>query len=685
MNRTAGPVADLLYVTRLLGGEPDLALHGGGNTSVKTSLKNIFGEEVPALFVKASGADMATAGRDDLVPMDLAFLFKMRSLESLSDELMAEEFRLHLLRPSSRLPSLETLMHAFIPEKIVLHTHPSAILALVNREKGEALAKEALGHEVGILPYTRAGFELAAAVEKAYAKELKGLILLQHGLTTWADDPQTAYDRMIEIVSKAEEIIAPKSSRRLKSRPAVPPDLQKKYYRDIAPRLRGLLARQTQDPDNPFKTRIILPIIDEDANRIISSEKGRKICLSSPLTPDYLIRTKLYPLWVDHPPLNDAARLEDHLKKALAAYKKAYEEYVLKHASPGDASFISEEDFQPRVVIIPGIGGFCSGDDAAAASVCRDITRQALKVKASIFESGGTYKGLPEDHLFDMEFRSFQQAKVNKKDAPPLAGRVALVTGSAGAIGRGICERLLAEGCQVALTDLAAAPLAAAVRTLKERYGDAAVGVPLDVSDPGSVAEGFGAVVDAFGGVDIVVLNAGIAHAAPLVELDLETFRKLERVNTEGTLLVIAEAARIFGKQKTGGDIVLISTKNVFAPGAKFGAYSATKAASHQLARIAGLELAEIGVRVNMVAPDAVFSHGAVRSGLWAEVGPDRMRARGLDEKGLEEYYRSRNLLKARVTADHVANAVMFFVTHQTPTTGATIPVDGGLPDATPR
>jgi NAD(P)-dependent dehydrogenase (short-subunit alcohol dehydrogenase family) len=205
------------------------------------------------------------------------------------------------------------------------------------------------------------------------------------------------------------------------------------------------------------------------------------------------------------------------------------------------------------------------------------------------------------------------------------------------------------------------------------------------VTDPDGVATAFRAVIQAWGGVDLIVANAGVAMVASLAEMNLDSFRKLELVNVEGTLLVLAEAARYFRVQGTGGDIVLVSTKNVFAPGARFGAYSATKAAAHQLARIASLELAEIGVRVNMVSPDAVFSHGGRKSGLWVEVGPDRMRARGLDEKGLEEYYRQRNLLKAKVTAEHVAKAVLFFATRQTPTTGATLPVDGGLPDATPR
>jgi NAD(P)-dependent dehydrogenase (short-subunit alcohol dehydrogenase family) len=282
---------------------------------------------------------------------------------------------------------------------------------------------------------------------------------------------------------------------------------------------------------------------------------------------------------------------------------------------------------------------------------------------------------------------SFQAVKPKSKSGhdPRLVGRTALVTGAAGAIGYGICRGLLERGCHVAITDLPGERFEKFVSEFQKRDAQRVIGVPTDVTDSKSVASAFAKISTTWGGVDIVVVNAGLALGSPLVEIDLEAFRRLERVNVEGTLLVLAEAGRHFARQNIGGDVILISTKNVFAPGAGFGAYSATKAAAHQLARIASLEFAPLGVRVNMVAPDAVFSGGAHKSGLWAEVGPGRMKARGLDEKGLEEYYRNRNLLKAKVTAEHVANAVLFFATRQTPTTGACIPVDGGLPDATPR
>ena len=271
------------------------------------------------------------------------------------------------------------------------------------------------------------------------------------------------------------------------------------------------------------------------------------------------------------------------------------------------------------------------------------------------------------------------------KTGLPLQDKVGLVTGAAGAIGYGVSEVLLENGCRLAVSDLAGERLDALAAELEERFPGQVIGVAIDVSEEESVEKGFNKIVGKWGRIDIVVANAGIAHVCELKDMKLEDFRRLEKVNVEGTLLTIKAAAQHFIGQGEGGDIVVVSTKNVPSPGASFGAYSATKAAGHQLGRIASLELAQYGVRVNMVAPDAVFSEGGHKSGLWQEVGPSRMKARGLDEKGLQEYYQGRNLLKAKVTGRHVGNAVLFFVTRQTPTTGATIPVDGGLPDATPR
>ena len=267
----------------------------------------------------------------------------------------------------------------------------------------------------------------------------------------------------------------------------------------------------------------------------------------------------------------------------------------------------------------------------------------------------------------------------------PLKNKVALVTGAAGAIGYGICCGLLENGCHLVATDLPGKKLDDFTADLKQIAGGRVTGIPIDVTDEESIVRGLESVSLTWGGIDIVVVNAGIPLVSFLKDINLNDFKRLEKVNVEGTFLTLREISRHFILQGIGGDIILVSTKNVPSPGAGFGAYSATKAAAHQLGRIASLEMAQYGVRVNMVAPDAGFSEGKYKSGLWEEIGPDRMRARGLDENGLQEYYQGRNLLKAKVTGRHVSNAVLFFATRQSPTTGATIPVDGGLPDATPR
>ena len=426
--------------------------------------------------------------------------------------------------------------------------------------------------------------------------------------------------------------------------------------------------------------------VDERLLSLLDTPEALAAAVSTPLTPDYIIHTGRLPLLIEHPILDDSDQFRVQIAAACETYRGQYESFI-KHYSGGQTVVSEVGDCLPRVVFIPGIGVVCAGPSAKDAAVTADITAQGLEVKRVIFETNGEYRDLEEDHCFNMEFRSYQRAKLHSADAlDALQGRIVLVTGAAGAIGNGLCVALLEKGCQVAIADLPGDALDTLVNECAGRFGaERVVSVALDVTDEASVNEGFKRIVDRFGGLDAVVVNAGIAHVSTLVDMELGAFRRLERINTEGTLLTIREAARLFSLQDCGGDIVLISTKNVFAPGASFGAYSATKAAAHQLARIAGLELAGIDVRVNMVAPDAVFSHGAQKSGLWATVGPDRMKSRGLDEKGLEEYYRNRNLLKTKVTATHVAAAVEFFLERLTPTTGATIPVDGGLPDAIPR
>ena len=673
------------YSSRLLGAEERLVLHGGGNTSVKSYATSVLGEQIPALYIKASGYNLADISPDGHSGVDLEFLKRLRVLQELSDVLMADQCRAHLFNPHAATPSLETLAHAFLPPKFIDHTHANAILALTNQTDGEKHVRQALGDSVLILDYVRAGFELAKAAAEAYESRpgSKAMVWMRHGLVTWGATAHESYQATIELVTRAEQYLAERATRPLVVQVSTPPSLAEQRLASVAPLVRGLLAVPSGDLDRPWRRVIVQSLIDRETLDFVDSDRGKQIALTSPLTSDHLIRTKALPLWLDEPAYADPSKLRRQLSTALQDYATAYKAYVERYSARMPRE-IRAFDPSPRVLLLPGLGAISAGNDVHAAKVACDITAHTLAVKARV-AAMGTYQGLSESDLFDMEYQSFQYAKLGKSDELPLGREVGVITGAAGAIGSAIAEGLLKSGCHVAVSDLAGPPFEELAADLKRSFGDRVLAVPLDVTDAASVTRGFEAVIKMWGGVDLVVINAGRALVSSLEDMKLEGFRQLDRVNTEGALLMLSEAGRHFRYQGTGGDIVLVSTKNVFAPGASFGAYSATKAAAHQLARIASLEMAEIGVRVNMVSPDAVFSHGTRKSGLWAEVGPDRMRARGLDEKGLEEYYQKRNLLKVRVTAEHVARAVLFFATRQTPTTGATLPVDGGLPEATPR
>jgi rhamnose utilization protein RhaD (predicted bifunctional aldolase and dehydrogenase)/NAD(P)-dependent dehydrogenase (short-subunit alcohol dehydrogenase family) len=681
------------YSARLLGADPSLVLHGGGNTSVKDSHTTLVGERRPALYVKASGADMAAIEPDGHLALDLAELRKFRVLETMDDTTMARELRALMFAAKdqrsqqgfSPAPSIETLVHAFLPGRFIDHTHADAVLAVTNQPDGERLARDLFGDDVVVLPYAAPGFQLARAAADAVERRptARAMVWSRHGIVTWGETARESYESMIELVTRAERHLESRAAQSLRAASPTPLAVAAERAGLVAPMLRGLLAPKTGDPDRPHGRMIVQPLVTREVLEFVDADGARDLALTPPLTSDHLIRTKAWPAFIEAPDYEHLDRLRAQLETAVRDYAARYEAYVARHAGLMPAGMTSFDPL-PRVVLMPGLGAFCAGQDLISATIARDITAQTLGVKAKV-AAFGAYEGLGEADLFKMEYRPLQHAKLEGRGLGPLSGEVALVTGAAGAIGSGVCRELLEQGCLVAATDLPGVALDSLVAELTASFGPKIVGVPLDVTDASSVTAAFRAVASSWGGVDLVIVNAGIAHVASLDRMDLETFRRLERVNIEGTLLVLAESARHFRAQATGGDIVLVSTKNVFAPGAKFGAYSATKAAAHQLARIASLEMADLDVRVNMVSPDAVFSDGSRKSGLWAEVGPDRMRARGLDEEGLEAYYRSRNLLKAGVTAKHVAHAILFFATRQTPTTGSTIPVDGGLPDATPR
>jgi rhamnulose-1-phosphate aldolase/alcohol dehydrogenase len=675
------------YASRLIGSDPDLVLHGGGNTSVKSTVADLLGEEVAAIFVKGSGWDLGSIEPEGHPGMRLAGLRRLRALAALSDEEMVNQQRTHLFRADAPTPSVEALLHAFLPPKFIDHSHADAILALTNRPDGEAVVREVYGDRVGIVPYVMPGFALSRRAAEVFdaAPGGDGLVLLKHGLFTWGGTARESYERHIELVDLAERWLAGNRRRSWAAAPAISEPAEMAAL--VAPILRGRLAQETDDPDRPWR-RLIVEWSghaggDAEALDWVNGEELPRLARTPPLTPDHVIRTKAQPLVVAPADSADPeawrAAIERELDRYVAEYRAYFEAGV---AARGPRTPL---DPFPRVILVPGVGMFTAGPTAREARITADIYRHTMRVKRLVHETG-EYAGLPDLDLFDVEYWSLEQAKLGKGAERPLARQVAVVTGAAGALGSAIAERLLAAGAHVGLLDLDERAATAVAARLAERHGPASVlATGHDVTDEASTARAFAAVARRFGGVDVAVANAGIACAAPIADLDLADFRRVQEVNATGVFLTLREAARLMRRQGTGGNIVVVSSKNVFAPGPQFAAYSASKAAAAQLGKVAALDLAADGIRVNSVNPDAVFGTQETPSGLWRTVGPERARARGVPVEDLAEVYRQRSLLKLRVTGEHVGNAVVFFASNLTPTTGATLPVDAGLPEAFPR
>jgi rhamnose utilization protein RhaD (predicted bifunctional aldolase and dehydrogenase)/NAD(P)-dependent dehydrogenase (short-subunit alcohol dehydrogenase family) len=675
-----------VYTSRLIGSDRTLVLHGGGNTSVKEFVKNIVGEEQEVLYVKGSGLDLAEIEPQGFVGLDLSFLRKLRNLDSLSDEEMEAQFHLHRVTWPSPNPSVEALLHAFLQSKFIDHTHADSILILTNQKRGEALVREALGPKVAVLPYAAPGFHLAKAVAKQSEKEteIEAIVVSGHGIFTFGEDARSSYERMIHYVNRAESFI----QKRIQGKPLTTPRLGSasdegltRSAARVTQTLRGACAYTTPGGSSYrflAEVRNTPELVDASLSR-----EAEAICASGVLTPDHVTRTKNRMVYLPEVPETDEG-LREIVMQEVEIFKEDYHRYFQDH-SKAKGPELEELDPYPRVFLVAGLGLVTLGLSRKAARIAGDISEQNVfcKLQAGAL---GEYVPLSEAHIFDVEYWSLQQRKLGRASSLPLQGRTAVVTGGGGAIGYGIADRLLAAGAVVALGDIDEASLKKVFFVLAEKYGEEQLeAVSFDVTDPLSVEKAFDDISRRLGGIDIVVPNAGSAHVAKIADLDPDKLDHTIAVNLKGTFNTIKASIPVFKRQGTGGNIVVISSKNVFDPGAAFGAYSASKAGAHQMAKIAAIELAELGVRVNMINPDAVFGDEKIPSKLWELVGPDRMKSRGLDYEGLKEYYRNRNLLKVQVLAEHVGNAVVFFATDQTPTTGAALPVDGGIPAAFPR
>jgi len=645
-----------VYTTRLLGRDPLLVLHGGGNTSVKTRARDDLGVEHAVIAVKGSGADMADIEPWGLPAVKLEPLQKLRALEALSDEAMVNVQRLNLLDSAAPNPSVETLLHAFLPHKFVDHTHAAAVLSLVDQPDGEALAREVYDGRMGIVPYIAPGFGLAKVAAAVFEQnpQAEGLILHKHGIFTFGETAREAYERMIEMVSLAE-------SRLRQGRPIVFPARQiasaVAQAAEIAPIIRGACAIKKGSAE---PIRFIADF--RTAPEILTYVNGAELASYSQrgvVTPDHIIRTKNKPLVVLPP---ESGRLDDFVlavREAVAKFIAGYDAYFAReNAAVGDTK--TKLDASPRVVLVPGVGLFGLGRTAKDASIAADLAENTVRVVTDA-EAIGRYEPLPESDLFALEYWSLEQAKLKGAVAKPLTGQIAVVTG-AGAIGAATAKALAADGAAVAVLDIdgeAAKKVAAAIKGL---------GLACDVTKPEQVRAAFAAVAERFGGVDILVSNAGAAWQGRIGEVSDALLRQSFELNFFAHQTVAQEAVRIMLRQGTGGVLLFNLSKQAVNPGANFGPYGLPKAATMLLMRQYALDYGADGIRSNGVNADRI------RSGLLTDAMiKDRAKARGVSEAD----YMSGNLLHAEVLAEDVAQAFVALAKARK-TTGHIETVDGG-------
>ncbi len=639
-------VALRVYTTRLLGGNPQLVLHGGGNTSVKTTMCDILGDSVDVLCVKGSGWDMAHIEPSGLPAVRLEALRRLAALDRLGDEEMVAYQRGNLLDPQAPNPSTETLLHAFLPHRFVDHTHADAVLALTDQPDGEAICREVYGGTMGLVPYIMPGFALARACAATHAADpsVEGLILLKHGIFTFGETAEEAYERMISAVSKAEARLARRPTAVPKAAPDVPSAA-------IAPILRGLTSGAG---------RLILDFRGgEDVRAFVDAEEIEHR-VSGPVTPDHVIRTKPRPLILPVPVADRLDRFTRDARAAIADFVRDYETYFernnARQAEPKRAL-----DPYPRVILVRGLGLFGLGSSAKAAAVAADLAETTARVVTAA-ESIGRFESISEEDIFDIEYWSLEQAKLGKATEKPLSRSIVAVTGGASGIGRATAEAFAREGAEVAILDRDFDAAESASEAIGGR------GFACDVTDPDSVGAAFDAVAESFGGLDILVSNAGAAWQGKIGEVDEATIRESFELNFYGHQRAAQAAVHIMRAQGLGGVLLFNTSKQAVNPGPDFGPYGLPKAATLFLMRQYALDHGAEGIRANAVNADRI------RSGLLTpSMIEERAEARGLST----EAYIAGNLLGREVTAEDAARAFVDLALAEK-TTGAVLTVDGG-------
>jgi rhamnulose-1-phosphate aldolase/alcohol dehydrogenase len=637
----------LVSRSRLIGADPALVLHGGGNTSTKLLERDHRGRERRVLRIKGSGSDLATVTAADFPGLWLDELLPLRERDAFSDEEMVAYLGRCLVEPDSARPSIETLLHAFLPATNVDHVHADAICALANAPDPHAAVRDALGPDVAVVDYVRPGFELSCRV--AELSDARAVVLAHHGLVTWGDTHQESYRLTLELVRLADRFVGPID------RGAVAPEFDGASAERFLIRLRGRLSRDR---------RQVLAV--DHTQRAFAGRDDVDRLARMRSTPDHMLRIGAETCVIG---------LDDDVAGKVQEFELERRFAFERHAE-GEP----ELGRSPKVVLVPGLGCLAAGPDRRTAETRREIARHSHAAVAATLDRFGGASWLDEVDVFGFEYWPLERYKLTLAPPPPeLAGHVAIVTGAASGLGREIARDLSARGAHLVLADIDGDGLAEACR---EQPGDA-VGVEGDLTDGTVVDRLVHMAVASFGGLDAVVFNAGVAATGSLDAVTGQEWRRSLEINLTSHFLLVRRVIPLLQEQGIGGSLVFVASKNAFAPGAGFGPYSVAKAGLVQLMRIAALEGGKHGIRSNAVNPDAIFGG----SKLWSEeVRRERAEAHGVPLEELEGFYASRSLLGRPVTGEDVAEAVAFLVSDRSKaTTGAVLPVDGGVAAAFPR
>ncbi len=666
----------LLYRSNLLGSDKRITNYGGGNTSAKVTTPDpLSGEDVQVLWVKGSGGDVGTMKLDGFATLYQSKLDGLRALyrgEAFEDEMVG--YLPHCtFNLNPRASSIDTPLHAYVPRVHVDHMHPDAIIAIAAAADGEALTREIFGEDIGWLPWKRPGYELGLWLGK-YCEEnpgARGVILGSHGLFTWADTAEECYAVTLEIINQGITWLAGKTQGNAAfggpHHGALSNEQRQQVAEKLMPEIRGLISSGQYQTGHFDDSATVL--------EFVCAQDMPALAALGTSCPDHFLRTKIRPLIIDFDPSgNDPAATIQTLPAALQQYRDDYAAYYerCKHAdSP------AMRDANPVVYLVPGVGMITFAKDKATARISAEFYTNAINVMRES-SAVSTYCGLPEQEAFDIEYWLLEEAKLQRMPAPKsLAGRVALVTGGAGGIGSATAERLLAEGACVVLADIDETLLSDTGRQLIDRYGsDVVRQVVMDVTDESQVVAAFATTAREYGGLDILVSNAGIASSAPIEETTLQLWNKNMDILSTGYFLVSREAFKLFRRQALGGAVVFVASKNALAASAGASAYCTAKAAEVHLARCLALEGAGGGIRVNVVNPDAVLQGSKIWSGEWLQ---QRAEAYGKETEELQAHYLERSLLKRAVLPEDIAEATYFLVSDvSAKSTGNIFNVDAG-------